>query len=52
MFKFKDWIYCVFLFTSPVQLKIPSVYGLIDLNGNAQVDLRANNVAIAVNYWY
>lgn len=34
-----------------IQLKLPSVYGLIDPNGNARVDLQTNNVLVAINYW-
>jgi outer membrane immunogenic protein len=34
-----------------IQLSIPNVYGLIDPNGNAHVDLNANNILLAINYW-
>ncbi|TAK76434.1 MAG: porin family protein [Gammaproteobacteria bacterium] len=34
-----------------INLNIPSVYGLSDPNGNAQVDLSSNNVAVAINYY-
>jgi opacity protein-like surface antigen len=34
-----------------IQLQIPSVYDLRDPNGNAHVDLSANNIIISVNYW-
>lgn len=34
-----------------IRLKIPSVYGLIDPNGNASVNLSSNNVTVSVNYW-
>lgn len=32
-------------------LRIPQVYGLMDPNGNARVDLNTNNFAFSVNYW-
>lgn len=32
-------------------LNIPSVYGLIDPNGHARVDLSVSNVVVAINYW-
>lgn len=34
-----------------IELNIPSVYGLVDTNGNARVNLSSNNIAVAVNYW-
>jgi len=34
-----------------LKLSIPNVYGLIDPNGGAKVNLSSNNVAVAVNYW-
>lgn len=34
-----------------ITLKIPSVYGLIDPNGNAHTNLNANTVLLALNYW-
>ena len=34
-----------------IKLKIPSVYGLVDPNGKARVDLSSNNIAVAINYW-
>lgn len=34
-----------------LKLNIPSVYGLIDPNGNARVNLSSNTVLVAVNYW-
>ena len=34
-----------------IRLEIPSIYGLIDPNGNARVDLHFNNFVIAINYW-
>jgi outer membrane immunogenic protein len=34
-----------------IKLKIPSIYGLIDPNGNARIDLNTNNILIAINYW-
>jgi outer membrane immunogenic protein len=34
-----------------INLKIPSVYGLIDPNGSARVKLNANNFFVALNYW-
>lgn len=51
----KNWSLCAeynFLdYGNIIKLKIPRLYGLIDPNGNAQVALRANTVAIAINYW-
>lgn len=38
-------------YASTTDLKIPSVYGLDDPNGQARADLSANNVAISLNYW-
>lgn len=32
-------------------LNIPSVYGLVDPNGSAHVDLSSSNVVLAINYW-
>lgn len=34
-----------------VSLGIPSVYGLYDPNGNANVNLSSNNFMLAINYW-
>ncbi len=34
-----------------INLKIPSVYGLEDPNGNGHIDLSSNNVVVALNYW-
>ena len=34
-----------------IQLKIPSVYDLIDPNGNARVALTTNTISVAINYW-
>lgn len=34
-----------------ITLNIPSVYSLRDPNGKAHVDLRSNNVVVAINYW-
>lgn len=34
-----------------INLKIPSIYGLEDPDGNARVNLSANNVVVAINYW-
>jgi len=34
-----------------IKLNIPSVYGLVDTNGHAHVDLSSNNVIVAINYW-
>ena len=34
-----------------VKMKIPSIYGLEDLNGKALANLYTNNVMIALNYW-
>ena len=36
---------------SPIKLDIPSVYGLIDPNGKAHVNLSSHNVVLAFNYW-
>jgi outer membrane immunogenic protein len=34
-----------------IKLNIPSVYSLIDPNGNARVNLYSNNIAVSINYW-
>ena len=34
-----------------LKLKIPSVYGLVDPNGNARVSLNTNSILVAINYW-
>lgn len=34
-----------------IKLRIPSVYGLIDPNGHARVNLNANTLLIAISYW-
>jgi outer membrane immunogenic protein len=34
-----------------IKLKIPSVYGLVDPNGNARVGLNTNSILLAINYW-
>lgn len=34
-----------------INLNLPSIYGLQDPNGNGRVDLSANNVVLALNYW-
>ena len=34
-----------------INVKIPTVYGLLDTNGNGHVDLKSNNVVMAINYW-
>jgi len=34
-----------------VNLEIPTVYGLNDPNGNAKVNLKSNNIMVAINYW-
>lgn len=34
-----------------INLKLPSVYGLDDPNGNAHVKLTANNFSLGINYW-
>lgn len=34
-----------------INLKIPSIYGLLDSNGNARVDFSSNNVVLSINYW-
>lgn len=35
-----------------VNMNIPIVYGLIDSNGNARVDLNSNKLVVAINYWF
>ena len=32
-------------------LDIPTVYGLNDPNGNANVNLKSNNILVSINYW-
>lgn len=34
-----------------INLGIPTVYGLNDPNGNGNVNLRSNNIAMSINYW-
>jgi outer membrane immunogenic protein len=34
-----------------ISLNIPTVYGLLDTNGKAHVDLKSNNIAVSINYW-
>lgn len=34
-----------------INMNIPSVYGLIDSNGSAHVNLSSNNIAVSINYW-
>ncbi len=34
-----------------IKLKIPTVYGLDDSNGKANVNLSSNSIVVAVNYW-
>jgi len=34
-----------------INMPIPVIYGLIDSNGHADLDLHANNIGIAVSYW-
>jgi outer membrane immunogenic protein len=34
-----------------INLKIPSVYGLEDPNGHANLNLRSNNIVVTINYW-
>ncbi|MFN7097366.1 MAG: outer membrane protein [Gammaproteobacteria bacterium] len=34
-----------------VNLEIPTIYGLNDPNGNANVNLSSNNFMVAINYW-
>lgn len=34
-----------------INMNIPSVYGLIDPNGGARVNLSSNNVMLSINYW-
>lgn len=35
-----------------INMSIPTLYGLTDPNGNAQANLRSNNVAVSMNYWF
>jgi outer membrane immunogenic protein len=35
-----------------IKLQIPSVYGLEDPNGHANVDLSTHNIFISMNYWF
>jgi outer membrane immunogenic protein len=37
---------------SSMNMKIPNIYGLYDPNGNAHVNLNANNVRLAINHWF
>lgn len=34
-----------------LEMKIPSIYGLIDPNGKGSVNLSSNNVVVGINYW-
>jgi len=34
-----------------INLKIPSVYGLLDPNGLGRINLSSNNVVVSINYW-
>ncbi len=34
-----------------INLGIPTVYGLDDPNGKANIDLRSNKIMVAINYW-
>lgn len=34
-----------------INLRIPSVYDLVDPNGNARVALNTNSILVAINYW-
>ncbi|KTD52991.1 outer membrane protein [Legionella quateirensis] len=34
-----------------INLPIPSIYGLIDTDGNARINQNTNNIMIAVSYW-
>jgi len=43
--------YCYVDYGNAINLKIPSVYGLEDPNGNGHIDLSSNNVVVAINYW-
>lgn len=43
--------YCYLDYGNAINLKIPSVYGLRDPNGNGRVGLSSNNVVVAINYW-
>lgn len=33
------------------ELKIPSIYGLIDPDGNARAKLSSNGIVVSINYW-
>lgn len=43
--------YAYINFGNAINLKIPGVYGLIDTNGKAHVDLSSKNVVLTINYW-
>ncbi len=34
-----------------IKLNMPNIYGLIDPNGKAHIDLNTNNINLALNYW-
>jgi len=34
-----------------INLKIPSIYGLLDPNGHARINLSSNNIVLSLNYW-
>lgn len=34
-----------------LNLKLPTIYGLDDPNGNAHINLSSNNVVVSINYW-
>ena len=36
---------------SVINLNIPSVYGLMDSNGHASVDLNSNSILLGINFW-
>lgn len=38
-------------YVNTIKMDMPTVYGLIDINGKAHVYLSSNNVALALNYW-
>lgn len=38
-------------FGNTLKLRIPSVYGLVDPNGNARAAVNTNNISVAINYW-
>lgn len=37
---------------STLKMKIPSIYGLLDANGGANLRLSTNNIELSINYWF